>query len=151
MTLPFPAPLALEKARPPRSGSGRALFWRLVWLYQGGCAAALVITLLLVLLGLELNPFQWGVLFGLMPPVVAIYNLSDVWLIGRHVKPVARALDDLDRDGTADEDVLAQGLVRALNLPFYSFMRVTFVHGPLVSILVCLSIPLMNAVVGAGF
>src|SRR4051794_26390597 len=76
--------------------TARALFWRLVWLYQGGCFTALSVTMLLVLLGLEFTFFQWCVLFVETPIVVAIYNLSDVYVIRRHCRPIAAALRILD-------------------------------------------------------
>ncbi len=134
----------------PAPETGRALFWRLVWIYQGGCAAAAAITLLLVLVGLELTGRQWIILFALMPGAIAIYNLTDVALIARHCRPVGRALE-AGQGRAASEATLAEGLVRALNLPFLSFMRVTFVHGPIVTAQVCLFISLSNPIAGGGF
>lgn len=137
-------------ARPARS-SARALFWRLVWLYQGGCTTAIVITMALVLFGLELDLRQWIILIGMTPVVVAIYNLSDVYLIVRHYRPIDRALRALDSGARPPQPVVADAVVRALNLPFYSFMRVTFLHGPLVTVLVCLALPFGNWAFDAGF
>ena len=139
-----------DAAKAPRS-SARALFWRLVWLYQGGCTTAIVITMALVLFGLEFNLRQWIALCFLTPIVVAIYNLSDVYLIVRHFRPIDRALRALDSGAKPPRPVIAEAVVRALNLPFYSFMRVTFLHGPMVSVLVCLALPLGNYVADTGF
>lgn len=139
-----------DAAKAPRS-SARALFWRLVWLYQGGCTTAIVITMALVLFGLEFNLKQWIALCFLTPIVVAIYNLSDVYLIVRHFRPIDRALRALDSGAKPPRPVIAEAVVRALNLPFYSFMRVTFLHGPMVSVLVCLALPLGNYVADTGF
>lgn len=138
-------------APPPGRSSARALFWRLVWLYQGGCTTAIIITLALVLFGLEFTLRQWIIMLVMMPIVVAIYNLSDVYLIVRHFRPVDTALRALDSGAKPPPDVVAQAVVRALNLPFYSFLRVTFLHGPLVTMLVCIVLPLGNLVVGAGY
>ena len=146
-------PIQANTAAAPVAGppSARALFWRLVWLYQGGCATAIVITLALVLFGLEMTLRQWVILIVMMPVVVAIYNLSDVYLIVRHFRPLDRALRMLDSGVKPPRDVTAAAVVRALNLPFYSFMRVTFLHGPMVSVMVCIALPLANVLADAGY
>src|SRR5258708_1756733 len=116
-------PIAADGTVAPVAAGGasaRALFWRLVWLYQGGCAAAIFITMSLVLFGLELTLRQWIIMIGLTPIVVAIYNLSDVYLIVRHFRPVDTALRALDSGIKPPQPVIAEGVVRALNLPFYS-------------------------------
>ncbi len=140
-----------EAPSPAPRSSARALFWRLVWLYQGGCTTAIVITMALALFGLELDLRQWLILIGMTPVVVAIYNLSDVYLIVRHFRPIDRALRALDSGVPPPEPVIADAVVRALNLPFYSFLRVTFLHGPMVSVLVCIALPLGNYFFDAGF
>ncbi len=131
--------------------TARALLWRLIWIYQGGCAAAVVITLTLVLLGLELTGYQWAVVLLLLPVAVAIYNLADVYVLHRHAVPVMAAARALDRGGDAPEPVLAEGLVRSLNLPYLSFLRVTFLHGPLVTFLVYLVLTSANWLVDAQY
>jgi adenylate cyclase len=139
-------PIAVEGAPPPVAPypSARALFWRLMWLYQGGCAAAIVITMSLALFGLEMNLRQWIILIGLTPIVVAVYNLSDCYLIVRHYRPIDKALKAFDNGAVPPKPVIARAVVRALNLPFYSFMRVTFLHGPLVFVMSLLVLPLGN-------
>ncbi|MFA7751940.1 hypothetical protein, partial [Klebsiella pneumoniae] len=133
------APGRLRRSATAANGdSARSLLWRLIWIYQGGCAAAVVITLTLVLLGLEFTGYQWTVVLLMLPIAVAIYNLADVYVLRRHAKPVLEAMLALDRGGDAPEPVLATGLVRALNLPYLAFLRVTFLHGPLVTLQVYL-------------
>jgi adenylate cyclase len=145
------SPLPVKKKAVPKHQSSRALFWRLVWLYQGGCAAAVVVTLLLVLLGLEFSLFQWIVLLIEVPFVVAIYNLTDVYVIIRHYKPLGRALEMLDRGEQPSHEIVSDAMITALILPFYTFMRVTFLHGPMTTGLVCLVLPLANWAVDAGY
>ena len=141
----------LPPARMPRPpDSARALFRRLVWIYQGGCAAALAVTLFIVLLGIELTVRQWIIMVAMMPLGIAIYNLTDVIVIARHFRPIGWALRDLDRHGTVAEPVAAEALVRALNLPLFSFLRVTFLHGPLVTALIWLFMTVANPLFGAG-
>jgi len=136
---------------PQRRNSARALFWHLFWIYQGGCTVAIAVSMLLVLLGLELTAHQWMILLALTPVAVAIYNVSDVLLIGHQVRPIQKALRLLDAGGARSEEILAPALVRALNLPFYSFMRVTFLHGPMVSVLIAVLLAAANPLLGAGF
>ncbi len=131
--------------------TGRALLWRLIWIYQGGCAAAVAIVMALVFLGLELTGRQWLVIILMLPVAVAIYNLADVWLLRRHAQPVITGLRALDRGGPVTEAALANALVRALNLPYLSSLRVTFLHGPLVTALVFLVPSSANWLFQAGF
>jgi len=140
-----------RRAPPPRGSTARALFWKLIWLYQGGCFTAIAITLALVFFGLELSLRQWIILLSMTPIVVAIYNLTDVYLIVRHFRPLDRALSSLDRGIQPAPEVRAAATVRGLNLPFYSFLRVTFLHGPLVTILVAVALPLGNLLFDAGY
>ena len=77
--------------------SGRALLWRMVVLYHQGSAAAVVITLTLVYLGLEFTPWQWATLFMAIPVGVGIYTSMDVLAIRMHVRPIRPALAAIDR------------------------------------------------------
>ncbi len=116
--------------------SARKLYWRLVLLYTYGTLTAVVVTFSLVALGLELTWHQWTLFFIQVPFAVAIYTIPDIWLIDRHYKPLQLGLEALDRGESDDVEVLSNALVRALNLPFLSAMRVTFFHGPLASLVV---------------
>ena len=118
--------------------SGRKLYWRLVLLYTYGTLAAVVVTFTLVALGLELTWHQWTLFFIQVPFAVAIYTIPDIWLIGRQYRPLREGLEALDRGETDDVETLSNALVRALNLPFLSAMRVPFFHGPLASLVVLL-------------
>jgi adenylate cyclase len=138
------APPAMLKIRqpimePPVAGrdSARALFWRMVVLYLLGSLAAVIISLLLVFLGLELNGWQWAALMMGIPIGVSIYAAADIVAIRRHLRPIGPVLSALDRGERPDDERLAAALVQALNLPFLSFLRVTGLHGPLATILLC--------------
>ena len=137
-----------RRSRP--ADTARGVFWKLVWIYQGGCAAAIGVTMTLVLLGLEFSFRQWIIMIGLMPVAIAVYNSIDVVVIARQFAPIGRALRELDERGTAPEAVIADALVRALNLPLFSFVRVTFLHGPLVSLLIWILMTAANPLFGAG-
>jgi len=138
-----------EDGRAP-ADSARALFRRMVLIYFQGSAAAVVIALVLVLLGLEFTPWQWATLFMAIPAGVGIYTSIDVYAIRAHLRPIARALRRLDRGEEASTDLLADALVQALNLPFLSFLRVTLLHGPLATLLLALALVGGNSLADAA-
>jgi adenylate cyclase len=145
-----PSPGLFRRVREHEGDEARRLLWQLIWIYQGGCAAAVVISMTLVFLGLEVTGYQWAILLSMLPIAVALYNLPDVWLLRRHAGAIVNAMRAQDA-GAATEAVLAHGLVRALNLPYFSFLRVTFLHGPLVTALVFLVTGTANWLLDAGF
>ena len=135
------ADLASADAGPvPEKDSARALIRRLVMLYIEGSLAAVVITLLLALLGLEFTPWQWVGLFLAMPVGIPAYVAIDIYMIRMHARPILPALRALDRGEQPSHDVIADALVQALNMPFLSFLRVTFIHGPTATVLLCLAV-----------
>jgi adenylate cyclase len=109
---------------PPRESAGR-LRWRLIWLYILGSAAAVVVTFALVLIGLEFTTRQWLLLFALAAIVVPIYVAPDIYVIGRHYRPIGEALRALGEGRAPTSRQASEAIVRALNLPFYSFVRVS--------------------------
>ena len=140
-----------EKAPEVVRDTGRALFWRMVVLYHLGSLAAVVITLILVLLGLEFTGWQWiSWLIG-MPVGVGIYTSLDVVAIRRQVKPIRTALNALDRGEHPGGTVLADALVQSLNLPFLSFLRVTCLHGPMATLMLTLIMLVGNVWLDAQF
>jgi len=146
LTAPTPRPAAGEVP----VASARALHRRLVLVYVGGSIAAVAVMFILALLGLDFTWTQWMILLGATPSGVAFYVLPDIYLIGRHLRPVANALDRLDRGERPSPKEISATLVRALNLPFYSFVRVTFLHGPMATISVLVTM-WVASLLGAGF
>ena len=115
---------------PSPGDSAGALHWRLIWLYVAGSVAAVVVSFALVLIGLEFTLRQWLLLFVIAATVVPIYMAPDIYVIGRHYRPIGRFLRALGEGRTPPPRQASEAIVRALNLPFYSFVRVTFLHGP---------------------
>lgn len=115
---------------PPAGSSARKLFWNLIWLYVQGSLAAVVVTFFLAFIGLEFTGYQWLLLLALTPVAIAFYASPDFYLIHRHCKPIGAVLARLDKGENPSQSEMSQALVRALNLPFYSFIRVTCLHGP---------------------
>ncbi len=117
--------------------SAKALRWRLTLIYVYGCTVAIVVTFALVGLGLEFTVQQWLTFLAQMPGAVIVYTTLDLIVLRRHFRPLGAALSALDEFGqSAPPDVIGSGLVQAINMPFLAMMRVTFLHGPVASVLV---------------
>ena len=130
--------------------SGRALFWRLIVIYHLASFTAVTISMGLGLLGLEFTGRQW-LLFWLAAPFgVAFFTSIDVIAIRRHLKPLAPVLSALDRGERPGPEILGAALVRALNLPQLSAVRVIVLHGPMATMSLLLVIIPINLFFGAG-
>ena len=125
-------------AAKPVKDSGRAFFWRLIWIYLLASAVAVGVTIFLATLGLEFTLVQWLTFWGSVPFGVAVYLTADVWMIRRHLKPLTPVLTALDRGERVDDARLGAAIVRALNMPQYSSVRVMALHGPLATIMLTL-------------
>ena len=104
---------------PPPGDSAGALHWRLIWLYVAGSTAAVVVTFALVFIGLEFTTRQWLLLFALAAIVVPIYVAPDIYVIGRHYRPIGACLRALGEGRTPSPRQVSEAIARALNLPFY--------------------------------
>ncbi len=145
-----PAAQVGEAPATPAGDSGRALFWRLIIIYHLASFVAVAVTLLLGLLGIEFTGRQWLTFWMGVPFGVAFYTSLDVIVIRRHLKPLAPVMTALDRGERPDDAALGAALVRALNLPQFSAMRVMVLHGPGATIALCSVIFISNALFGAG-
>ncbi|MBL8770678.1 MAG: GAF domain-containing protein [Phenylobacterium sp.] len=114
----------------PAVDTGRALFWRLIWIYSVATLIAVSVTLLLGLLGLEFTLRQWLIFWMAVPFGVVFFTSLDFWVIGRQVRPLSPVLSALDRGEKPSEQQIAGALVRALNMPQLSAVRVITLHGP---------------------
>jgi adenylate cyclase len=144
----------VEKDHAHQGGPGptaRALTRRLVKIYVLGSLVSTAIALPLVTTGLEFETSAWVSLFRYLPVGLGLVVFSDIALIYRQVRPVRAALQSLDREITPPLNDLALALKRALDLPLYSFLRVTFLHGPLSTLVVCSSMILHNYFLNFGF
>ena len=118
--------------------SARALYRGLVLLFIKGSIPAVLGTITLCFLGLQFSPEQWLKLVPQIPPYVALFIVPELWLIRRYYRPLGQVWDLLDRGIAPSQAAISQALVRALNLPYYAFLRVTLVRG-LVGALAALS------------
>jgi adenylate cyclase len=142
-------PVSAGRTRAPVD-SGRALFWRLILIYLSATVVAVAVTLLLGLLGLEFTVRQWVLFWVSAPFAVVFFTSIDVYVIRRHLTPVLPVLAALDRGEQPDEASLSTALVRALNLPQYSAVRVTVLHGPMATLSLVGVTYIVNAFFHAG-
>lgn len=138
-------------ANAPAGGTARGLLWRLIIVYVLASVAAVVITFFLVLIGLQFTLTQWLGLFSILPLALMFYLFIDIYLIRRHFAPVGVALVKLEAGNSPTREEASRAIVRALNLPFYSFLRVTFVHGPLATISVVIGLLAVDNVIDSQF
>jgi adenylate cyclase len=129
-----------------------ASFYRhLVGLYIQGSLVAVAITLFLVALGLDFSAHQWLIVLICVVPAVGFYMIPDIYLLTRHFRPIRTALEKLDRGETPTTAEASAALVRAINLPFYAIIRVTFVHGPMATFSVATVLVVAKLYFDAGF
>jgi len=138
------------ETRSSSEDSGRALFWRLFWIYILASLVAVAVSMLLGLLGLEFTTRQWLLFWMCVPPAVAFYTSIDVLVIRRHLRPLTPVLRALDRGERPDEAELGAALVRALNLPQFSATRVTVLHGPMATLALLIVVFSINRMFAAG-
>lgn len=107
----------------------RALYHGLLWLFVKGSIPAVLGTITLCFLGLQFSAEQWFKLTPQIPPYVALFIGPELWLIHRYYRPLGRVWKRLELGMAPTQAEISQALVRALNLPYYAFLRVTLVRG----------------------
>ncbi|HVT02045.1 MAG TPA: adenylate/guanylate cyclase domain-containing protein [Thermoanaerobaculia bacterium] len=133
-----------------KNNPSKKLHRRLVWIYIEGSLAAVTVVFFLVVIGLELSWAQLGYILSLTPLAVALYILPDIYMINRHYRPIGEVLEVLERGDKPTEEALSAATIRALNLPFLTFTRVTLFHGPAAAISTVIAMVLGNVLFGAG-
>jgi adenylate cyclase len=131
--------------------SARALYRGFIWLFVKGSIPAVLGTITLCFLGLQFSPEQWLKLTPQIPPFVAFFIVPELWLIRRYYQPLGQVWDLLDRGIPPPQAAISQALVRALNLPYYAFLRVTMVRGLLGALVSLCSLLLTNWLWHGGF
>src|SRR3970040_947282 len=106
----------------------------MVGTYVLASVGAVIFTCSLVGLGFEFTLRQWVLFLVIASFVIPCYTLPDIYMINRHIRPITTVLAVLDRGGRPASPDVSRAIVRALNLPFFSFVRVTLFHGPVAAI-----------------
>lgn len=131
--------------------TSQQIYRRLVVIYLQGSMVAVVVVMFLGWIGLELNATQWAVVLGAMPVAVASYIFPDIYLLRKHYSGLGAVLSAVDRGKFPPAEEIAQATVRALNLPYYSFMRVVLFHGPAATLTAPVTLFIGNALFHADF
>lgn len=153
MAIADDAALNLPSTQPPPKGGMDVSRFRmyLVWTYLGGSAAAIGVTFFLIFLGFEFTLQMWLDFLLIASFVVPAYTLPDVYLITRQIRQITGVFATIDRGEKPDTRDVSKAIVGLLNLPFYSFVRVTLFHGPSAAIFVCVSMYAANHFLGSGW
>jgi adenylate cyclase len=132
----------------PRSLAGlrgkdlaRAFHRRLLAIFAISSSAAVLAGLVFFISGLDFTPHQRRLVFFVIAPLATLFMVGvEALAIRRLVRPVKEFLSTLDvvspglRDsaegGAAPNELAGRALVRALNLPLFSSLRVLSVHAP---------------------
>jgi adenylate cyclase len=131
--------------------SAARLRWYMVGTYVLASVAAVIVTFSLVGLGFEFTLRQWTMFLVIASFVIPCYTLPDIYMINRHIRPITAVLEVLDRGERPASPDVSRAIVRALNLPFFSFVRVTLFHGPVAAIGASLGLYAANYVADGGF
>lgn len=139
----------------PNDATADQIKKRLTSLYIQASGVAILITMLLAWCGLEFLPKQWTLMLVGVAIGVPAYLIPDLIVLRRQFAPVYQALKELD-DGVdpvdpEKRDLMAAGLVRALNLPYHFFLRINFLHGPLATLLVVFVLYVSNVFFEGGY
>ena len=110
-----------------------------------------IVTFFLVFLGLGFTLQQWLYFLTLATLVIPAFTLPDIYMIVRHFRPVGEVMAQLDRGEAPSSAAVSRAIVRALNLPFLSFVRVTLFHGPAAAIFSGIAMYIFNQLFGSGF
>jgi len=137
-------------AGPQAADSGQALFWRLIGIYLMATVAAVTISMGLGLAGLEFTGRQWLLFWACVPVATAFFTSIDVLVIRGHLRPLTTALSALDTGQRPPDAMLAAAVVRALNLPQMSAVRVTLLHGPMATLSLCAAVYTINTFFDGG-
>ena len=135
----------------PKGQKADGVLRKLIMLYVWGSVAAVVTIFFLVWVGLEFTAWQWLSLVVITPFAVLIYLLIDIYLIIRHFRPIRSILARLDAGDVPTPEEISPAVARALNLQFYSFIRVTFIHGPGATLAVFAGLLFGNIFLDANF
>src|SRR6059036_691767 len=141
----------MEPAMTPRSlptspvPSGPAVIRRLIGAYLVASVVATVGGAALFGFGLDFTPRQVAIgLLVLAPLAVIVSTWLDVWVLEAAFRPVDAFLRALPAPERCSPDTAVDALVRAINLPVLTLLRVLSVHGPSAAVTITLAALALN-------
>ena len=128
---------------------GRYIIRRIYSIFVLAALLAISVGTLLYLFGLELKAWQIEIgIFTVAPAAAASVLLAGLPLLSKHLQPIDRFFKSMpDR---VDAQLAKEALIRAINLPLYSGMRVLFLQGGTFMVAVSIAILLANISRGLG-
>jgi class 3 adenylate cyclase len=120
-------------ALPPRE-LGRALERRVFAIFAISSLLSILAGLVFFISGLDFTPHQRRLVFFAIAPLATIFMVFvEVAAVRRLVRPIRAYLDSIGQPGgstAATEDLASRAVVRLLNLPLFSAIRVLAIHAP---------------------
>jgi len=135
----------------PKGEKANGLLRKLVMVYVWGSAAEVAVVFFLVWLGLEFTSRQLIGLLLITPFAVPFYVLIDVYFIVHQFQPIRAILARLDVGDIPAPEQVSPAVARALNLPFFAFVRMAVIHGPVATIVALAGLVFSNAYFDANF
>ncbi|MBL6751265.1 MAG: GAF domain-containing protein [Nevskia sp.] len=144
---------AAQQFRTPTAApiGSRALKRGLYVLFFKGTIPATLGTIFLCFLGLQFTGRQWLLLVPQIPQYVVLYIVPELLMIRHYLRPLGGVLDQLNAGAPVPRAAISGSLVRALNLPYYAFLRVTLVRGSLGALVAFSSLLFSNLLWHGGF
>jgi adenylate cyclase len=128
-----------------------AFLWQLIRIYIYGTVTATGVVMVLMYLGLDMTTEKWFLFMMSLPVATFVFIGPDIFLIARHSKPIRVVLDAVEQKKPVSSHDIDSALTALLNLPFFSFLRVTFLHGPLACISLIGTLISYNSTLNFGF
>jgi len=131
--------------------SSKALLWHLIRIYLYGTITATGVVTILMYLGLDMTTEKWFLFMMALPVATMVFISPDIFLIARHSRPIRHVLKVIEQKQAASGDEIDAAVTALLNLPFFSFLRVTFMHGPLACMALIGTLYSYNSSLNFGF
>jgi adenylate cyclase len=131
--------------------SPSAFLWQLIRIYIYGTVAATAVVMVLMYLGLDMTTEKWLLFMMSLPVATTVFIGPDIFLIARHSKPIRVVLLAVEHKKSVSSYDIESAVTALLNLPFFSFLRVTFLHGPLACMSLIGTLISYNSTLNFGF
>ena len=104
-----------------------------------------------IVLQVEPTPEQWRALPFITALVGIVVLGMDAYVLDRHYRPIHQVVTALEAGRTPPRAELSRAIVRALNLPLYSFLYVSLLEGPVGTCIIVAILVLRNLYGDGGY